>query len=107
MKEITAKVLLEQIKNIIDDYDERELSETDIEDVNREQLVCIKESLERTGGKSCIWKAPKSIMDNTSFEISCNKSPLIKGIVPNNFSFRDFDYCPYCGNKIVWNNDKI
>lgn len=55
--------------------------------------------------KTCRWKSPTSIMDNTYFKISCNKSPLIKGVVPNNFSFHDFKYCPYCGQKIDWSNE--
>ena len=48
----------------------------------------------------CEWKYPKEIMDNTEFEVSCNSNPLKKGVVPNNFSFCDFRYCPYCGKKI-------
>lgn len=48
----------------------------------------------------CEWKYPKEIMDNTEFEVSCNSRPLKRGIVPNNFSFYDFKYCPYCGKKI-------
>ena len=48
----------------------------------------------------CEWKCPKEIMDNTEFEVSCNSNPLKKGVVPNNFSFCDFRYCPYCGKKI-------
>lgn len=48
----------------------------------------------------CEWKYPKEIMDNTEFEVSCNSRPLKRGIVPNNFTFYDFKYCPYCGKKI-------
>lgn len=57
----------------------------------------------KQGGVSddvCEWKYPKEIMDNTEFEVSCNSNPLKKGVVPNNFSFCDFRYCPYCGKKI-------
>lgn len=57
----------------------------------------------KQGGASdnvCEWKYTKEIMDNTEFKIGCNQNALKRGIVPNNFSYHDFKYCPYCGKKI-------
>ena len=48
----------------------------------------------------CEWKYTKEIMDNAEFKVGCNKNALKRGIVPNNFSYHDFKYCPYCGKKI-------
>ena len=48
----------------------------------------------------CEWKYTKEIMDNAEFKVGCNKNALKNGIVPNNFSYHDFKYCPYCGKKI-------
>ena len=48
----------------------------------------------------CEWKYTKEIMDNAEFEVGCNQNALKRGIVPNNFSYHDFKYCPYCGKKI-------
>ena len=57
----------------------------------------------KQGGVSddvCEWKYTKEIMDNAEFKVGCNQNALKKGIVPNNFSYHDFKYCPYCGKKI-------
>ena len=57
----------------------------------------------KQGGVSydvCEWKYTKEIMDNAEFKVGCNKNALKNGIVPNNFSYHDFKYCPYCGKKI-------
>ena len=48
----------------------------------------------------CEWKYTKEIMDNAEFKVGCNQNALKKGTVPNNFSYHDFKYCPYCGKKI-------
>ena len=48
----------------------------------------------------CEWKYTKEIMDNAEFKVGCNQNALKNGIVPNNFSYHDFKYCPYCGKKI-------
>ena len=48
----------------------------------------------------CKWKYTKEIMDNAEFKVGCNPNALKRGIVPNNFSYHDFKYCPYCGKKI-------
>ena len=50
----------------------------------------------------CEWKSAGDIMDNAEFKVQCNHNPLIRGKVPNNFSFHDFRFCPFCGRKIVW-----
>ena len=49
---------------------------------------------------ACEWKYTKEIMDNAEFKVGCNQNALKRGIVPNNFSYHDFKYCPYCGKKI-------
>ena len=56
----------------------------------------------KQGGVSdvCEWKYTKEIMDNAEFKVGCNQNALKKGTVPNNFSYHDFKYCPYCGKKI-------
>ena len=48
----------------------------------------------------CEWKYTKEIMDNAEFKVGCNTNVLKRGVVPNNFSYHDFKYCPYCGKKI-------
>ena len=48
----------------------------------------------------CEWKYSKEIMDNAEFKVGCNPNALKRGVVPNNFSYHDFKYCPYCGKKI-------
>ena len=48
----------------------------------------------------CEWKYTKEIMDNAEFTVGCNPNALKRGIVPNNFSYHNFKYCPYCGKKI-------
>ena len=53
--------------------------------------------------KTCWWQAPISIMDNREFKTSCRDNKgLLRGRVPNNFSFQDFKYCPWCGGEIKW-----
>ena len=56
----------------------------------------------KQGGVSdvCEWKYTKEIMDNAEFKVGCNTNALKRGVVPNNFSYHDFKYCPYCGKKI-------
>lgn len=46
MKELTRKTLVEQVENIIADYNERELSDIDWEGLNGEELACISECLQ-------------------------------------------------------------
>lgn len=48
----------------------------------------------------CVWKYSKEIMDNVEFEVGCNQTPLKRGIVPNNFSYHEFRFCPFCGKKM-------
>ena len=48
----------------------------------------------------CEWKYTKEIMDNAEFKVGCNTNVLKRGVVPNNFSYHDFKYCPYCSKKI-------
>ena len=48
----------------------------------------------------CKWKYTKEIMDNAEFKVGCNTNVLKRGVVPNNFSYHDFKYCPYCSKKI-------
>ena len=46
MDELTRKALVDKVENTIADYDERELSDTDLEGLNREELSCISECLQ-------------------------------------------------------------
>lgn len=46
MDELTRKALVDKVENVIADYDERELSNTDLEGLNREELSCISECLQ-------------------------------------------------------------
>lgn len=50
----------------------------------------------------CEWESECDVMNNTEFKVQCNHNPLKRGIVPNNFSYHNFKYCPFCGRKIVW-----
>ena len=49
--------------------------------------------------ETCEWRYTKEIMDNAEFKVGCNQNALKRGIIPNNFSYHDFKYCPYCGKK--------
>lgn len=42
---VLIKALLEQLENIIADFDERQLDNTDWEDLNRQELLCLFNSL--------------------------------------------------------------
>ena len=73
------------------------------EDVN--SFIDLEDAIEivKQGGVSddvCKWKYTKEIMDNAEFKVGCNPNALKRGVVPNNFSYHDFKYCPYCGKKI-------
>lgn len=46
MNELTRRALVDKVANIIADYDARELSDTDIEGLNGEELACIMECLQ-------------------------------------------------------------
>lgn len=46
MDELIRKVLVDKVENTIADYDERELSDTDLEGLNRDELTCISECLQ-------------------------------------------------------------
>ena len=46
MDELTRKALVYKVENVIADYDERELSDTDLEGLNRDELSCISECLQ-------------------------------------------------------------
>lgn len=48
----------------------------------------------------CEWKFTREIMDNAEFKVGCNPNALKRGIFPNNFSYCNFKYCPYCSKKI-------
>lgn len=76
-----------------------DLEVCDIENVTYKRAI----EIVKQGGVSddvCEWKYTKEIMDNAEFKVGCNQNALKKGIVPNNFSYHDFKYCPYCGKKI-------
>lgn len=73
---------------------------------DKDCMECIVENsieIVKQGGVAddvCEWKYTKEIMDNAEFKVGCNQNALKMGIVPNNFSYHDFKYCPYCGKKI-------
>ena len=46
MDELTRKALVDRVENVIADFDERELEDTDLDSLNREELTCISESLQ-------------------------------------------------------------
>lgn len=53
-------------------------------------------------GEICEWRYLSCFESNSRFKVQCNHNPLKNGIVPNNFSYHDFKYCPFCGRKIAW-----
>lgn len=53
----------------------------------------------------CKWQSAGHCDSNIEFEVQCNHNPLKKGIVPNNFAYQDFKFCPFCGRKIKWVRD--
>lgn len=76
-----------------------------IECMTEEDLIRIQKALKQLQKKDenvCQWEATRQIMDNAEFKVQCNCNPLIRGKVPNNFSFHNFKFCPFCGRKIVW-----
>lgn len=46
LDELTRKALVDRVENVIADFDERELEDTDLDSLNREELTCISESLQ-------------------------------------------------------------
>lgn len=46
MDELTRRALIDKVSNVIADYDARELSDTDIEGLNGDELSCISECLQ-------------------------------------------------------------
>ena len=46
MNELTRRALVDKVANVIADYDARELSDTDIDGLNSEELACISECLQ-------------------------------------------------------------
>lgn len=46
MNELTRKALVDRVVNIITDYDARELSDTELDGLNRDELDCILECLQ-------------------------------------------------------------
>lgn len=54
--------------------------------------------------ETCTWKSPHFIGEegNEVFEVECSSRPLKRKSIPNNFSFQDFKYCPFCGKEIDW-----
>lgn len=73
-----------------------------ISDLNYLEKAFMSLILQDNDETVCEWESPVDIMDNAEFKVQCNHNPLKRGIVPNNFSFRDFKFCPFCGRKIVW-----
>lgn len=69
------------------------------EKVLEEAIQTIRE-LQSKEDDVCEWKYTKEIMDNAEFKVGCNTNALKRGVVPNNFSYHNFKYCPYCGKKI-------
>ena len=67
--------------------------------MNKDEII-IRKYEENKADDVCEWKYTKEIMDNAEFKVGCNQNALKRGIVPNNFSYHDFKYCPYCGKKI-------
>lgn len=71
--------------------------------LDESQTEIVVSEIVKQGGVAddvCEWKYTKEIMDNAEFKVGCNQNALKRGIVPNNFSYHDFKYCPYCGKKI-------
>lgn len=55
--------------------------------------------------ETCKWESSNDVdfsEGNICFKIQCNHNPLKTGIVPNNFAYGDFKFCPFCGRKIEW-----
>ncbi len=50
----------------------------------------------------CEWQSAGECFDNTEFKIQCESNPLVRGVVPNNFAYHAFTYCPFCGKVIKW-----
>lgn len=76
MDELTRRALIDKVANVIADYDERELSDTDIDGLNGEELACIMECLQygQYGWIPCYVRMPeaedlheKSIENCTSY----------------------------------------
>ena len=60
MNELTRRALVDKVANVIADYDARELSDTDIEGLNGEELACIMECLQfgQYGWTPCYVRMP-------------------------------------------------
>lgn len=106
ISEDAEEIMIYNIDKVVKNLSEVAVERYNADGMGGEKVVNIDDAIEivKQGGVGtndvCEWKCPKEIMDNKEFEVSCNSSPLKRGVVPNNFSFCDFKYCPYCGKKI-------
>lgn len=106
ISEDAEEIMIYNIDKVVKNLSEVAVERYNTDGMGGEKVVNLDDAIEivKQGGIGtddvCEWKYPKEIMDNTEFEVSCNSRPLKRGIVPNNFSFYDFKYCPYCGKKI-------
>ena len=108
------KIIKEQpaaysVENVVEKLEEIRAKKTcnkekcDTKEICRICVVDDAIKIVKQGGVSddvCEWKYTKEIMDNAEFKVGCNQNALKRGIVPNNFSYHDFKYCPYCGKRI-------
>lgn len=96
MSKLTSKALIERLENIIGDFNERELSDTDIECVGMDELICIKEALEKQIDKKPALEgdgyADGNLVYDTWICPNCEKHYEV--------DYDDYDYCPNCGQKI-------
>ena len=69
--------------------------------INKLKNIPTAYDIDEVSDDVCEWKYTKEIMDNAEFKVGCNTNALKRGVVPNNFSYHDFKYCPYCGKKIL------
>ena len=91
------------IDKVVEELEKREEHYVEMLDWQGQSAICDAIEIVKHGGVSddvCEWKYTKEIMDNAEFKVGCNQNALKRGIVPNNFSYHDFKYCPYCGKKI-------
>ena len=91
MDELTRKALVDTVENVIADYDERELSDIDLEGLNREELACISECLQ-------FGQLKEAVCEWTEYDYKTIRSPHERNwSIP---SMKDFKYCPYCRKRI-------
>lgn len=101
--EKTRRALVDQLANIIADYNARELSDTEWEGLNGEELECLLECLQFAQYKDVAIQALKEIQQHRAIGTMEEFKALKEKNEPKKAIFDNKDelcICPCCGKKV-------